>query len=87
MTDSALRELVERTEQMVMRLQDATAECSRIAAQNTMAIEEARATAEHARFTANATAAGFTGVVTAHQRIEHELELLSGRVAVLEKNT
>jgi hypothetical protein len=79
-TAPEIQVLLDRTGEMVGRLQEATAECSRIAALNTLAIQEAREIAEHARFTANAASAGLTGVVVAHQRLETTINTLCERM-------
>lgn len=52
MTTPEVQDLMDRTERMVDRLQEATVECAKVVLQSVNAIAEAREVAEHARSTA-----------------------------------
>jgi hypothetical protein len=80
MTAPEIQCLLDRTGEMVSRLQEAAVECSRIAALNTLAIQEAREIAEHARFTANAASAELSGMVVAQQRLEKTINTICERM-------
>jgi len=93
MTQSDLHALLDRVAETVIELQNASLTYQRILQDSSVTyqrfadetrgiVQEAKETAEHARFTANSAAAGLTGLVAAHQRMEKRVTALEGKALV-----
>ena len=84
MTSTGLHELIERTRSMIDRLQETTADCTRVAAQSLTAIHEAKEVAEHARATSEGNERIFRTLMNASRAQTERFELLEQRVGRLE---